>query len=173
MASAVGGAFQAFDPLLAAAMRDGLSNTAAFSEKRVSGRGDDWDPETDYWYSGFAAGRNSGEYPGADELIDLCRFGVTDPARFESDAGREWRYGDFHQTLYNHAAGPNPSWPDCSALPYRIHTPEGGLHAADSYHRGGVHLSLLDGSVRFVGDPIDLAVWRAVATRAGGETVEF
>jgi hypothetical protein len=31
----------------------------------------------------------------------------------------------------------------------------------------------MDGSVRFFKDGVDLAVWRALATRSGGEIVEF
>ena len=40
-----------------------------------------------------------------------------------------------------------------------------------SFHPGGVQVALADGSVRFVGNTIDLAIWRALATRAGGEVV--
>jgi len=40
-----------------------------------------------------------------------------------------------------------------------------------SRHPGGVHILLADGSVPFVGDTIDLRVWRALATIAGGETI--
>jgi prepilin-type N-terminal cleavage/methylation domain-containing protein/prepilin-type processing-associated H-X9-DG protein len=39
-----------------------------------------------------------------------------------------------------------------------------------SYHPGGVNVVMTDGSVHFVSDSVDLAVWRAAATRAGGET---
>lgn len=38
-----------------------------------------------------------------------------------------------------------------------------------SYHPGGVNIGLLDGSVRFVSETIDLSAWRAAGTRAGGE----
>jgi prepilin-type N-terminal cleavage/methylation domain-containing protein/prepilin-type processing-associated H-X9-DG protein len=41
--------------------------------------------------------------------------------------------------------------------------------AASSYHSGGANVGMADGSVRFVRDTIDLTVWRAVGTRAGGE----
>jgi prepilin-type N-terminal cleavage/methylation domain-containing protein/prepilin-type processing-associated H-X9-DG protein len=39
-----------------------------------------------------------------------------------------------------------------------------------SYHQGLVHVAWVDGSVQTVADSIDLAVWRALATREGGET---
>ncbi len=42
---------------------------------------------------------------------------------------------------------------------------------ANSFHPGGVHVAFADGSVRFVHDTVSLAVWQAIATRAGGEVV--
>jgi prepilin-type processing-associated H-X9-DG protein len=41
--------------------------------------------------------------------------------------------------------------------------------AASSYHSGGVNVCLADGSVRFVRESIDFALWQNVGTRAGGE----
>ena len=43
--------------------------------------------------------------------------------------------------------------------------------AARSRHPGGVNASMCDASVRFVNDSIDLLVWRAMATKEGGEVV--
>ena len=40
---------------------------------------------------------------------------------------------------------------------------------ARSYHSGMVNVSMMDGSVHNVPDLIDLSVWQAVSTRAGGE----
>ena len=40
-----------------------------------------------------------------------------------------------------------------------------------SYHSGGVNVTNVDGSTRFVADAIDLASWRAMSTRDGGEVV--
>jgi prepilin-type processing-associated H-X9-DG protein len=42
---------------------------------------------------------------------------------------------------------------------------------ARSYHAGGVNALLMDGSVRFVGETISQAVWRALGTRSGCEFV--
>ena len=40
---------------------------------------------------------------------------------------------------------------------------------ARSYHSGMVNVAMMDGSVHNVADLIDLTVWQAVSTRAGGE----
>jgi hypothetical protein len=40
-----------------------------------------------------------------------------------------------------------------------------------SDHPGGCIMSTVDGSVRFVGDSIDITVWRALGSRDGGEVV--
>ena len=42
---------------------------------------------------------------------------------------------------------------------------------ARSYHPGGVQCVLADGSVRFISTSIDLATYRALGTRQGGETI--
>jgi len=41
---------------------------------------------------------------------------------------------------------------------------------ARSYHPGIINVLLMDGSARPLGNTIELAVWRALGTRAGGET---
>jgi hypothetical protein len=40
-----------------------------------------------------------------------------------------------------------------------------------SYHAGGAHVMLMDGSARFVSSSISQVVWRALGTRAGSELV--
>ncbi len=40
-----------------------------------------------------------------------------------------------------------------------------------SLHRSGVNLLLCDGSVRFISNSIDLAVWHAIGTRNGNEAI--
>jgi prepilin-type N-terminal cleavage/methylation domain-containing protein len=41
-----------------------------------------------------------------------------------------------------------------------------------SYHPGGVHVVLVDGSARFVDEDVALVTWRALATRDGDEVVD-
>lgn len=50
--------------------------------------------------------------------------------------------------------------------------PSYAVLTARSYHTGIVNVALLDGSVRGVSNTIDLATWRAMGTRAGGEVVQ-
>ncbi len=45
--------------------------------------------------------------------------------------------------------------------------------SARSFHEGGVNAALADGSVHFVSEGIDLLTWRALGTRAGGDTAAF
>jgi len=42
---------------------------------------------------------------------------------------------------------------------------------ARSFHPGIVVTAMMDGSVSTMAETIDLAIWRALGTRAGGETV--
>jgi prepilin-type processing-associated H-X9-DG protein len=44
--------------------------------------------------------------------------------------------------------------------------------ASRSYHLGGVNVAMADGSVRFIGDRIQLQVWKALGTRCGGEIID-
>jgi prepilin-type N-terminal cleavage/methylation domain-containing protein/prepilin-type processing-associated H-X9-DG protein len=48
-----------------------------------------------------------------------------------------------------------------------------GQMASRSRHPGGVHVSLCDGSARFVIDDIELAAWKASATIGGGEPFDL
>jgi prepilin-type N-terminal cleavage/methylation domain-containing protein/prepilin-type processing-associated H-X9-DG protein len=59
----------------------------------------------------------------------------------------------------------------CTQL--RAMAPTGGqtFAAARSNHSGGVNAAMGDGSVRFFRDSIDAGLWRALATRSGGEPV--
>jgi prepilin-type processing-associated H-X9-DG protein len=45
------------------------------------------------------------------------------------------------------------------------------LKGARSWHNAGVNLLLADGSVRFVSNGVDAEIWKALATRSGGEFV--
>ena len=68
------------------------------------------------------------------------------------------------QSQFNAYLPPNSRVPDISGHGR-------GWMTARSLHPGGVNVVLGDGSVRFIRDTIDLATWRALATRGGGEVI--
>jgi prepilin-type N-terminal cleavage/methylation domain-containing protein/prepilin-type processing-associated H-X9-DG protein len=103
-------------------------------------------------------------------------------------------YGNMGGGLYTHSLAPNSSSPDrpigpcpkdqgitdytppCQSLggnAWWSRSAVGSQVAARSRHQGGVNVLLADGSVRSVSNSIDLSVWRAMGTRAGGEVVSI
>lgn len=78
-------------------------------------------------------------------------------------AGAWLRAASFHVTI-NGFYAPNSPYPDTS------HHGD-VVTSSRSQHPGGVLGSLADGSVRFVSDSVNLATWRALFTRAGGEVL--
>jgi len=87
-----------------------------------------------------------------------------------------WVAGERRCTSYDHYYPPNDRiHPDCVAnftgTDPNLRSTGHGLSTARSLHPGGVNVGLCDGSARFVSDTIDLAVWRALATRDSGDTI--
>ena len=132
---------------------DGLSNTAAFSERPLGPGG-----------------------PGPGEMIVRLRElpGGTDPTasacadtttgEWNTERGAKWIVGNYGNTLYNHALPPNAGEPDCTNA-----TQQEAQMSARGYHDGGINVLAGDGSVRFVADGVSSAIWPLVASRSGGE----
>ena len=139
---------------------DGLSNTAAFSE-RLKG---DWSnaavtPRTDLI-------NPKGVFPAnADEAMNFCRAANgNDPAlQWYSNYGANWIQGN-QDVMYTHAAPPND--PLCA---YPQNYTQSML--ASSGHTGGVNVLLCDGSVRSVTSNVSITTWRSMGTRNGGEVL--
>lgn len=146
---------------------DGLSKTAAFAESTL-GAGPKATTSRD--------GVDSATGYGFSFVAPLTEAGCGRPFyyNFTDLRGFSWANGEYRTTLYNHARPPNADAIDClSAL---MNTPDKsrmyasyGWRPPRSRHRGGVTIGLADGSVRFVSDSVDRAVWQAAATIAGGE----
>ncbi|MFL5330282.1 MAG: DUF1559 domain-containing protein [Gemmataceae bacterium] len=83
------------------------------------------------------------------------------------ERGAKWIVGNYGNTLYNHALPPNALTCDCMNTQQQA-----AMMSARSRHEGGVNILYCDGDVQFVSNRINAAIWRALATRAGGETVD-
>lgn len=152
---------------------DGLSNTAAASEKLMSNGSLEWNPRTDGWYTGLI-NDESGPGPTVDELLQTCGMLTGPPIAYHAFAGYSWMPMGIAHTDYNHFLTPNHPTPDCFAVargPAVIGNPwnldEIGSARATSEHPGGVNVLYMDGRVSFAANSVDRQVWRALATRAG------
>jgi len=138
---------------------DGSTHTAAFSESIL---GDNAPTSgTVPLRSDLAVIELAG---GSDTTPTACGAGV---GTWSVVRGAKWINGHYGDTLYNHYYQPNAEQWDCG----------NGFHnkalvSARSMHPGGVQVMFCDGHVAFVGNDVQLDVWRAYATRAGNETVD-
>lgn len=102
---------------------------------------------------------------------------------FDSNGHTEWVEGDVHETGITMTFPPNTQLPyttggatyDIDITSMRdgesITLPTYAAVTARSYHIGQVNALYMDGSVRSVTNGISIPSWRALGTRAGGETV--
>lgn len=159
------GAFVNGRAMRPADMKDGLSNTAMFSERVV---GDSNQSHYDPWAD--VAEVTPPQCTAAATRLNCAS--VTASSQHDSYVGRTWLFGSWRQTWYNHVLSPNSRTPDCMQAGTGLVGGGDGAYSARSHHRGGVNLLHCDGSVRFVSQVIDQQIWEALATRAGKEAVD-
>jgi prepilin-type N-terminal cleavage/methylation domain-containing protein/prepilin-type processing-associated H-X9-DG protein len=152
---------------------DGLSNTAAFSE-RVKGVGgnnpgnrDQLKPSGTFVVSALNAGAAPAGTPAGDNA--KCKsspLNATATLAPGDASGMFWTNGAPCTNMYNHVMTPNSwscaagnTWNDWSAA------------TATSRHPGGVNCAMMDGSVRFIKDTISTATWWGLGTQAGAEII--
>lgn len=158
-----------------ATMTDGTSKTAAFSE----------------WVKGHGTGAT---YPNVltevyqiarpdsfgsqtdptvmDKMVDACRQAAATGAGAWHWKGEAWALGDgCRGGGYNHMIGPNEVACNFDDNGYREAPVVNGPIGASSLHSGGVNVVFMDGGVSFITNGIDISIWRAIGTQAGGETV--
>lgn len=143
--------------LRSSGVTDGLSNTVAFSEV-LARQPFPPDIRRVQWIT-----LEADDPDELDRFAQLCR---------EAPPNRPWRPHAYNgstwvldNVIYNHILPPNN--PSCQNGP-RGYVPSGAF-TAGSEHSGGVHSLLADGSVRFIGDSVDVHLWRAMASRNGRE----
>jgi prepilin-type processing-associated H-X9-DG protein len=162
-----GGSFPGLKSLSPNEFRDGLSNVVGFAERsRGSGVGSSSKNRDIH----LVESANQIPFPDADKLASLCYSTPNDTIVFMK-TGKFWIDSGYEETLYNHVMPPNKDVEDCSYDNFNAGRISGAAVSARSSHSGGVHCLMMDGSVRFVGNTVALNVWRAIASRAGGEVV--
>ena len=149
---------------------DGTSNTLAFAEVKA-----------------FTPYLRDGGSPSAANTLppvlpaDIVAYGGS----FKPDSGHtEWVDSRVHQTGFTTTFVPNTNVPyttggvtydiDFTASREGKASPGTITYAAvtaRSHHEGAINALLVDGSVRSIGENIDLLVWRSLGTRAGGEVI--
>jgi hypothetical protein len=123
---------------------DGLSYTAAFSERMV---GDN--------QPGHPSLGNYRAVPGP--LTGSACPADSGNSPWRGDAGSSSNWADYRSTLYNHALVPNQR-PSCLALDGQT-----AFMGASSGHVRGVNLLKVDGSVSLVTPAIDPKIWKEFA----------
>lgn len=158
----------------AADFTDGLSNTVGMSERLVgSGSALSFDHSRDFWYAEVL-----GLVPltTADQIRGICGSLGGTPRDYYTEFGKSWCEPTYSGTWYNHVQAPNAKEPDCSAerkpIPPSYEIAHYCSVSARSAHPGGIHTLMMDGSVHFLKSGINLAVWRAIGTRAAAEPVD-
>ncbi|SIN95038.1 prepilin-type N-terminal cleavage/methylation domain-containing protein/prepilin-type processing-associated H-X9-DG domain-containing protein [Singulisphaera sp. GP187] len=141
---------------------DGTSNTAMFAEIKTSRwsttalPAPDQNNKIDPIQGGVAA-LNLQTPPAACDVMTTNRIGYR---------GNQYYRFIPPTTNYTHTVPPNYTGADC------VDSGFVASHiAARSYHSGGVNTAFADGSVRFIKSSINLATWRALGSRAGGEVI--
>jgi prepilin-type N-terminal cleavage/methylation domain-containing protein/prepilin-type processing-associated H-X9-DG protein len=154
-----------------ALITDGLSQTAAFSEK-VKGIGgqnqsmvDPLKPTASIMNLADPSPNDNAPQP----FFNSCKAAGPPKAVADLESnypmGRYWFSGQPANTRYNHLMPPN-SW-SCGYGG----ASGGGAFTASSRHPGAINLLLCDGAVRSIKESISNAVWWALATRGGGEVI--
>jgi prepilin-type N-terminal cleavage/methylation domain-containing protein/prepilin-type processing-associated H-X9-DG protein len=153
----------AMGPVSLSSVIDGTSNTAIFSEvskgrNSTSGLG----PDVTFK---LGSSNSACAYANDQAISTACQASTTFG---DGERGMQWaRYyegrggGYFHTTLPNgkscvftggEGSPPNPI-------------------GASSYHPGGVNVTMLDGSVKYIKNTVTYATWHALGSRGAGEVI--
>jgi prepilin-type N-terminal cleavage/methylation domain-containing protein len=146
---------------------DGLSNTLAMAEFKAY--------QPNIWDTNNPA--TLGVAPPQKPADLATYFGGT----FDSNGHTEWVEGDVHESGFTTTFTPNTKVPYTNGgVTYDVDftsmrdgesgtVPTYAAIVSRSFHTETVNSLLMDGSVRGMSENIDLGLWRAYGTRAGGE----
>jgi prepilin-type N-terminal cleavage/methylation domain-containing protein/prepilin-type processing-associated H-X9-DG protein len=169
------------NPVRVTDIKDGTSNTAMISEtKRATNcNAGKYDPTavhtilvTDPGWNVLTPQYGPTVYEADDETAliqgQTYHCNVFDSAsRLIAYRGCQYYRGLPEVSMYTHTVPPNYSGYDCGDR-----TKFTMAHvAARSYHRGGVNVCFVDGSVHFIADSVVFSVWQALGTSRAGDIV--
>lgn len=157
------GMFGQISRVQAADVVDGLSQTAAFSERI---RGDDDRGRIDMKSDLFGLAGNWTEASFVSWCAQLTQQQASALLLQDSNGGQTWLEGNMNWTRYNHLLPPGRQ--SCKVEL----TWDGVAMPAASHHHQAVNVLMGDGSVRSASHAIERKVWQALGTIAGGEQIE-
>jgi prepilin-type N-terminal cleavage/methylation domain-containing protein/prepilin-type processing-associated H-X9-DG protein len=153
-----------------ASIKDGLSNTAMWSEFC---RGNNMstavakDGKSMIYGTLGKADTSYGiaySYQLFQQVVNDCTKNTT---KSSDQKGADWLYEQVYAGGgYQHMMTPNKK----SCFYDGTHT-DNGVITASSWHSGGVNLAFMDGSVRFIKDSVNQMSWWAIATKDNGEVI--
>jgi hypothetical protein len=165
------GAFVVNRALAPADFLDGMSQTLAFAEVHGS-----------TCYLANSGDPNSPNAPPPLSPVEVVAYGGEFHSKGTDAAHTDWLEGRVHQTGFTTVFAPNTvvTFTDDDGDRYNVdfvssledRSPNLLTYAAVTSRSGHPHLInalWMDGSVRTVRDDVQLSVWRALGTRAGGE----
>ena len=139
---------------------DGTSNTAAFTERMF---GDFTNSSANELRDGYVLSQTP---TTADDAMNICQSLAWTNLSFQgySNNGGPWLAGAAQSTVIHMSV---PPFARQCLFPNNFTM----VSAASSYHPNGVMVGMCDGSVRFATKSVNLATWRAVGSRNGGEVI--
>ena len=150
-------------PVTLARVSDGMANTAMMAEW-VLGSGSRTTDELGTVYRTTVTLTAPQQY---DEFLAICRSGAMPPLALGGNKkGYDWANGSHGSTCYTHDLPVNNKSYKNQFMVLL------GAWTASSLHGSIANVLFSDGHTQFVRASISSELWRAIATRAGGEVVD-
>jgi len=152
-------------PVYLSSITDGLSNTAAVSEWLVTkGIAPFEEPASRVIFDTAVRFNQPEEF----EQFNMSCVGlnINDSRRNNLAVGVPWTHGHLAHALYNLTGRPFDN--KCT----NANMVQEGAYNANSLHSNGVNVLFADGHLQFVKKTVALETWRAIGSKAGGDSLQ-